>query len=304
MIVYFMWVEARLFIQLKRKYFTGFWSLIDVGIIVCSWTSAVLYLWRYRECRRIAKRFAETNGYVYVNLQLAAHVHNVLTILVGFCCFFGTIKLIKLCRFHSRLCLFLHTLQQAGKELLSFSIVFTLIFMSFVCLFHLLFASKMVECASVLSTVQMLFEMTLMKFDAHELSGAAAFLGPFCFSLFILLVVFVCMSMFLSIIGDHFRCAREKVEEDKREIFAFMWDRFQRWTGKSRHSLRTNERFRLNVGWKKATDEELQAQRDEEMRSQYYGPVELFAKRVDQLLEALNRVGNVTTVIIVILPDL
>ena len=242
MIVYFMWVEARLFIQLKRKYFTGFWSLIDVGIIVCSWTSAVLYLWRYRECRRIAKRFAETNGYVYVNLQLVAHVNNVLSILIGFCCFFGTIKLMKLCRFHSRLCLFLHTLQQAGKELLSFAVLFSLIFMSFVCLFHLLFISKLPECASVLRTAQMLFEMTLMKFDAHELSGAAAFLGPFCFSLFILFVVFVCMSMFLSIIGDHFRCARAEADEDKREIFAFMWDRFQRWTGRALCSFRTNER--------------------------------------------------------------
>ena len=94
-----------------------------------------MYLWRYQEGRRIAKLFADTNGYVYVNLQLVSHVNNLLTILIGFCCFFGTIKLIKLCRFHPRLCLFLHTLQHAGKELLSFSVLFSLIFMSFVCLF-------------------------------------------------------------------------------------------------------------------------------------------------------------------------
>ena len=56
----------------------------------------------------------------------------------------------------------------------------------------------------------MLFETTLLKFDATDLTDAAAFLGPFTFTLFILLIVFVYLSMFLSIINDSFRRAREK----------------------------------------------------------------------------------------------
>jgi hypothetical protein len=71
--------------------------------------------------------------------------------------------------------------------------MFAIVFISFVCLFYLLFISKLVECSNVLRTARMLFEMTLMKFDAYELLNAAEFLGPFCFSLFILLVVFVCL---------------------------------------------------------------------------------------------------------------
>lgn len=230
-IVYFMYTEARLLLQMKGKYFYRFWSLIDMGLIVCLWTSAGIYFWRYRDGQQIGRRFAESNGYVYVNLQFAAYLNNLFTILNGFVCFFGTIKLIKLCRFQPRLCLFLDTLQYASKELLSFSVVFSLVFMSFVCLFHLLFVSKLSECASFLKTVQMLFEMTLMKFDAHELAGAAAFLGPFCLSLFIFFVVFICISIFLSIIGDNFRRAQENIDGDKVEAFALMWNRFQRWTG-------------------------------------------------------------------------
>jgi hypothetical protein len=63
------------------------------------------------------------------------------------------------------------------------------------------------SCASLFHTAQMLFEMTLMKFDASELSQA----GPFCFSLFIVIVVFICISMFLTIINDSFRRARGNV---------------------------------------------------------------------------------------------
>jgi uncharacterized membrane protein len=55
-----------------------------------------------------------------------------------------------------------------------------------------------------------------MNFDAHQFSGAAAFLGSFCFSLFILIVVFVCMLMFLFIINKIFRQTRENSHADQQ----------------------------------------------------------------------------------------
>jgi hypothetical protein len=71
--------------------------------------------------------------------------------------------------------------------------------------------------------------MTLMKFDAYELSDAAPFLGPFCFSLFIFLVVFVCLSMFLTIIGDNFRTVRDNAKlhsNEDSQILNFMLRKF------------------------------------------------------------------------------
>ena len=47
--------------------------------------------------------------------------------------------------------------------------------------------------------------MTLMQFDAYEQIRAAPVLGPLTFSLFVLIVVFVYMSMFLLIINDSFQ---------------------------------------------------------------------------------------------------
>jgi hypothetical protein len=153
--------------------------------------------------------------------------------LYGFCCYFGTIKFVRLCRFNQRLMLFSQTLKYAEKELISFSMLFSIVFLAFLCLFYLLFVSKIWACASLLQTAEMLFQMTLLKFDANQLIGAAPFLGPFSFSLFILLVVFVCLSMFLSILYNSFRHARNNVKNTyNEEIFSFMLNRFQRWTGK------------------------------------------------------------------------
>ncbi|CAF0955523.1 unnamed protein product [Adineta steineri] len=146
------------------------------------------------------------------------------------------IKCLHLLRFNQQICLFAETLKYCAKALISFSLMFAIIFIAFLCLFYLLFVSKLSSCSSLLTTAQMLFEMTLMKFDASEISGADAFLGPFCFTLFMLLVVFVCLSL------------------------------------------------------KRLNQEEIQEERDCRMRSQYVDPIENFSDRIDQLLEAIDKI--------------
>lgn len=214
-----------------KKYFQQFWSFIDVGIIGCSWGMIVVYIWRFQESNRISRIFAQTNGYVYVNLQGAVYVDDLLTYFQGFCCFFGMIKLTRLCRLSSRLSLFLQTLSNATKELLSFFFMFIIVFMSFICLFYLLFVSKMWSCSNLLSTAQMLFEVTLMKFDTAELLDADVVLGPVCFTIFIIITVFVCLSIFVTIINDNFRHVREQRTEEE-EMLSHIWKTFLRWTGK------------------------------------------------------------------------
>jgi hypothetical protein len=44
------------------------------------------------------------------------------------------------------------------------------------------------------------------------------------------------------------------------------------------------------LGLRKLTEEEIFEERDALMRSEYFDPIELFPKRIDQLLDALNRV--------------
>ncbi|CAF3897839.1 unnamed protein product [Rotaria sordida] len=270
-IVYFMLKEFRLFFQLKLNYFRQFWSLIELGIMICSWMKVAVYIWRYRELKRISKLFHQTNGYVYINLQLTAYVNDLLTYLLSFCCFFGTIKLIRLCRFNRRLSLFGQTLHYAGKALGPFSLMFSTILMSFLCLFYLLFVSKISSCSSLLNTAQMLFEMTLLKFNAKELTGAAAFLGPFSFSLFIILVVFICMSMFLSIINDNFRLARENQNNDD-EMFSFIVRKFLHW-----------------IGLKKVNELGIQDEQDIRIRLEYSNAIEILPEKIDRLLEVLDQ---------------
>lgn len=266
--------------------------MIELGIIICSWMGVGIFIWRSHEYSRIGQLFKETNGYVYVSLQMFTYINDFLTFIYGFCCFFGTIKLIRLCRFNARIYLFIQTLRQAAKELLSFAMMFSIVFFAFLCLFYFLFQSQLGSCSTLLKTATMLFEMTLMKFDAYQLTEAAAVLGPFCFSLFIIVVVFVCLSMFLSIINDSFRQAQENAKKNyHQQIYSFMFDRFLRWTGKGNVDINDNWDRTIFVGVKKPSEEELNEERDALMRSEYFDPIERFPEKIDQLLDAINRVS-------------
>lgn len=229
-----MFEEAQSFRKRKLTYFRNFWSYINIGIICCSWANIGIFIWRYRELSRIGDIFKQTNGYSFINLQLAVYIDSVFTYLLSFCCFFGTIKFVKFGRFNHRLMFFCKTLQHASKDLFSFACMFSFVFVAFLTLFYLLFVSKLSNCSSLLQTAEMLFEMILMKFDAHKLSDASAFLGPLSFSLFIFFAVFICMSMFITIINDSFRAAREDAKAKSntdQHILSFMLHKFQRWIG-------------------------------------------------------------------------
>ena len=275
-VVYYMVKEIRSIHQLKWNHLRQFWAYIQWGIIVCSWTALGLYVWRYREMTRIGSLFRLTNGSAYVNLQLAAYIDDILTFLLGFSCFFASIKLLRFSRYVQRLSLLGETLRYASKDLVGFLLSFSIVFLAFTALFYLLFASKMWACANLLHTVQTLFEMILLKFDAAELTSADAFLGPLSFTIFILLLVFVGITMFISIINGSFRTVRKRTQmhtnEDHR-IFAFMWSRFLQRTG-----------------IRKADENDGHGERDRRLRSEYVDPVDGFPEKMDQLLEALNRV--------------
>jgi hypothetical protein len=234
-IIYFMIVEIYSFIHLKQFYFYQMCSYIELGIIVCSWTSVGIHIWRMNEIAYITNLFHQTHGNANVNLQLVAYINDLFSLLLGFCCFFGTLKLLRLYYYIRRLALLSNTLKRASRELISFSFMFAIIYMAFLTLFYLQFNSSVWNFATLLQTAQMLFEMLLLKFDARIISRSASFLGPFYFALFILFVVFVSMNMFVSIIIDNFRLVRadiHKVDRDGQDLFIRLIKKLHRWCGR------------------------------------------------------------------------
>ena len=205
------------------------WSYLQWSLIVCSWTALGFYIARYSEIARIDNFFRQTRGQVYIDLQFLTSINATLNSLLGFCCFFASMKLLSFSRYARRLSIFGDALRSATKELFCFTCLFLVMFTAFLVLFYLLFAPK-----SLLHTLQMLVKLILLKLDASTLASLDDTRGPFCLALFIFFVVFIGMAMFVSIISGSFRVAQTKARVNPKEdsdMFALLWSRFRGWTG-------------------------------------------------------------------------
>ena len=230
--------ECRLMMKMNRKkYFYRFWTWIEWTFVSCSIASIVFYFFQYQQMQKIGKIFTETNGYSFIDFHSLTSFNRFFNIFISISGFLSIIRFLQFCQYHHRLSLFTRTLSKATNELISFSMMFAVIFVAFICLFYFLFISKISTCSTLFETSRMLFEMSLLKFDAHELSDAASFLGPITFTLFILFVVFICLSMFLSIINESFRLSRTSIDNiddhhKSQHMFRLMSEKFRQYIGK------------------------------------------------------------------------
>ena len=254
-IIYFTIAEIHTIYLIKFAYFHQLRSYFELGIILYSWINTGIDIWRYEEMKRIGSLFRETNGFIFINLQQAVYIDNIFTILLSFCCFFATLRLLDFCRLNQRLSILHDTLEHVIKDLPSFLLTFVILFLSFFVLFYLLFHSTLRTCSSLLHTFQMLFEMSLLKFNANDFYQVDAFLGPFCFVLFIIFVVMICMNMFISINWGSFR-AIHRISNDDQELFQYMIQRFLRWIDESEWKKIACGRKICFLGMKKFDQEE------------------------------------------------
>lgn len=236
------------------------------------------------EHKKITERFRQTGGSVYINLQKTAFIGELSTIFDGLSCFFAMIKLLRFCQYNQRCSLFLRTLRRAAPDLMSFGAMYSIVFSSFVSLFYLLFHSNVNACATWSRTASMLFEMSLLKFENGQLTDAGSFLGPFTFSLFVFVIVFVCLTMFLSILNEHFHNARK--HDRHRLLWQFVKSTLFYWTGQFTHLAEIEHcstRSQWCLGWNMFQDNETRPN---------HSNIE-YTDHIDRLPHLMNRFDHV-----------
>jgi hypothetical protein len=93
LIIYYMITEIKLFLRMRKAYIKEFWSYMNWAIIFCSWFAVVIHIYRQTEVNKMGNILKEQQGRNPMNLQLFSYLDSVLTYLLAFCCFFGTLKM-------------------------------------------------------------------------------------------------------------------------------------------------------------------------------------------------------------------
>ena len=158
-----------------RKYFRYFWTYIDLSIIGFSWAAFSLYLYKLYEIDKLLNRFnnmkASSNKESdYINLQYLYYLNDLLIMCLGYCSAIGTIKLFEILNKTSkRIMLLALTLKDCFSDIISFSLVFFLIWLPFIHLMYFIYFDKINAFSTFLSCMMTLVQIILGKFQSDSL---------------------------------------------------------------------------------------------------------------------------------------
>jgi polycystin 1L2 len=204
MIIFSMVREIKLAIKLKWAYLREIWSWNEWTIISLSFASFAMFIYRINKAYDVQSFVKKYGGYGYIKLQYASFWNDELSICLGLVCFLATLKFFKLLRFYPRISLLFDTLRGASRDLVSFSVVFLVVWIAFVQLFYILLNNKLSQFQSLLTSMETCFQICLGKFQATLNETLPIMVYVF----YHLVIIFTMLNLFIAIIVDAFDDAR------------------------------------------------------------------------------------------------
>ena len=221
-----------------KEYLKDFWSLIEWLIVLTGFVSFALILVRLKAAQKVLEFFKETAGFGYMKLQTANECNQVLTYSLGFCCFFGTLKILKMLRFNKNISYLGLTLKVCLSELMAFSIVFFIIWISFVQWMYLMYGNVLEGYSSFSKSMETAFQSMLGK---NQIIGdffkISPVIGPLIYAAYFLAIICFALNIFISIITDSFDEVRFDVNQDEYsyDFFDHVLKRVKKLYGKARN---------------------------------------------------------------------
>ena len=214
-IVYYAYQEIKKFYNQGKRYIFQFWSLVEWAIIIFSCTAFALFIYKINASADVAKFFKTTSGYGYYKLQNIVFWNLVLNYSLAFCIALGTLKFLKVFRFNKTISYLGSKLAYCTTELISFSFMFIIVLVAFVQLFHLFYQNNLLQFSNLTNSVSTCFDIMLGKFSVGQLIEADNKFGPIIYSIYNVVIIFILLTVFITIINDSFKIVRQNVKKDK-----------------------------------------------------------------------------------------
>lgn len=220
LIVMFMLYQIKTLIKQKpKKYFRDGWIYIDWCLIIFSWVAFSMYLYRIFERSYLMNQLKNNKSQV-INFQTINYWSQLLSIFLGFCCFLGSVKLLRILSFSRTMAMMQILFKDVFKELASFLFIYVVLYLAFMQLMYLMLYSVNSQFQSFAVTLMTGFAMLLGKFSADSFVNDSGALGYIVFTTYSLVMIIVLLNLFITILSDSFaKIRKEFLEEEKDSIF-------------------------------------------------------------------------------------
>uniref|UniRef100_A0A8C5IHC7 Polycystic kidney disease protein 1-like 2 n=1 Tax=Junco hyemalis TaxID=40217 RepID=A0A8C5IHC7_JUNHY len=198
-IVYYMIAQGKLLKSLRWRYFHSKWNLLEMAIILISWSALSVFVKRtvlgtrdisyYQEHKEDSISFSET-----------ARADAVLGYLIAFLVLLSTVKLWHLLRLNPKLNMITSTLRRAWGDISGFITVIAVMFLAYSIAANLIFGWKLYSYKTLLDSAETMVSLQLGIFNYEEVLDYNPILGSFLIGSCIVFMTFVVLNLFISVI--------------------------------------------------------------------------------------------------------
>ncbi|XP_045071188.1 LOW QUALITY PROTEIN: polycystic kidney disease protein 1-like 2, partial [Coregonus clupeaformis] len=198
-ILYYMFVQGKLMKQHKWAYFKTKWNLLDLAIILLSWSALSVFIKRTLLGNRDMEYYHNHKDQ-FASFHETAIADAVLGYLIAFLVLLATVKLWHLLRLNPKLHMITATLQRAWTDISGFLVVITIMFLAYSIASNLMYGWKLYSYRTLLDSALAMVSLQLGIFNYDEVLDYNPVLGAFLIGSCIIFMTFVVLNLFISVI--------------------------------------------------------------------------------------------------------
>ncbi|XP_057707318.1 polycystic kidney disease protein 1-like 2 isoform X1 [Corythoichthys intestinalis] len=198
-ILYYMFVQAKLMKQQKWAYFKSKLNLLELAIILLSWSALSVFIKRTLLGKRDMDYY-QNHRDQYASFHETAKADAVLGYLIAFLVLLATVKLWHLLRLNPKLHMITATLQRAWADISGFLVVITIMFLAYSIASNLMYGWKLYSYRTLFNAAKTMVSLQLGIFNYDEILNYNPVLGAFLIGSCIVFMTFVVLNLFISVI--------------------------------------------------------------------------------------------------------
>ena len=243
MVAFFVLKEVYNIYKKKCAYFRDVWNWVEILQITFSFLVVVFYVIKSKMVLKSAAKVKQ-NPFVSVSFGEAVTWNHAEEAVLAMTLFIATMKLLRMIRFNPHVSIMISSLRMSRRLLLSYSVIFAIIILSYAQLGRLAFGSDMKRYSSFQGTLLSEFVMCLGgKMDLAELTRVNRVLGPLFGFSFLLLMSFIFINFFVAILNDSYEDVKDNTDKQSKdfEMADFILSRLRELLGFRTKSQQDND---------------------------------------------------------------
>ncbi|KAM9851174.1 polycystin-1-like protein 2 [Aulostomus maculatus] len=198
-IVYYMSLQGKLMMQQRWAYFRSKWNLLELTIIVLSWSAVGVFIKRTLQGERDVT-FYQNNKNQFANFYETATADSSLQYLMAFLVLLASIKLWHVLRLNPTMNLITVALLRAWSDITGFLVILVVMLVAFSTVCYLIYGWELSSYRTLPDALLTIISLQMGTFNYDEVLSRAPILGALVFGSCIGFMSFVVLNLFISVV--------------------------------------------------------------------------------------------------------